>query len=638
LAQSITLDGSLGSSGPIPTVNNVGNFRTIYGIRQSLGQTRGSNLFHSFNRFNLLNGEAAFFFSSSGIHNIFSRVTGGTPSEINGLIRTLNTTGTQRANVNFYLMNPAGIIFRPNARLNIGSSTRGSFVATTLDAIAFPNGSQFSAINPGNANSLLTVVGDPSGFVASQRQPGAIHSIGNTLQVATGQSLVLVGGDVLLDNSNLYVSYPTGGRIEIGSLKGAGIIGLTGNNSLMKTTIPKGIEQGDVLIRNRSEIGVDAANGGDLTIHARNIEVSGFSELLGGIAPRRGISGSQAGNIVLNASHAIRLIGGRIYNWVRNGSVGNAGNIIITARSLELSNKGSLIGDTSGRGNGGSINIHVTDGVVLNGLGSSGETLISSNASPSSVGNAGNIRIASGSLSLLNGAQINSDMYGRGQGGVIDVNVRNTVTIDGSDNGFQSGMSSTLGGLLRFSGGILPIIGSVSGKSGQISIKARNILLSNEGTLQTSTFGIGDAGTISLQAEDLISMKSGSQILSAISFEGNGKGGTINVKAGNLSISNGSSIQTIVRGAARSHGILLRSGRGEAGSININVQDSVVLDSEGNVEKFTGIASTLASNTFGKGGSIYLNSEALDLRNGAQIQVGVVSGRGDTGKRAFEKY
>jgi large exoprotein involved in heme utilization and adhesion len=52
LAQSITLDGSLGSSGPIPTRANA-NFDTIYDIRENLGQTRGSNLFHSFGRFNL---------------------------------------------------------------------------------------------------------------------------------------------------------------------------------------------------------------------------------------------------------------------------------------------------------------------------------------------------------------------------------------------------------------------------------------------------------------------------------------------------------------------------------------------------------------------------------------------------------
>jgi hypothetical protein len=52
LAQSITLDGSLGSSGPIPT-RTTPNFDTIYDIRENLGQTRGSNLFHSFGRFNL---------------------------------------------------------------------------------------------------------------------------------------------------------------------------------------------------------------------------------------------------------------------------------------------------------------------------------------------------------------------------------------------------------------------------------------------------------------------------------------------------------------------------------------------------------------------------------------------------------
>ncbi|WP_421656520.1 filamentous hemagglutinin N-terminal domain-containing protein [Leptothermofonsia sp. ETS-13] len=163
IAQNITLDGTLG---PAQTLTG-----PTYLIRQVDGTTVGSNLFHSFGRFNLSAGEVANFQSAANIRNILSRVTGGSPSSIDGLIFT------QSPNVNLFLINPGGIIFGPNARLNIGGSTRGSFVATTVDALVWPNGAQFSATVPGRPDSLLTIVGDPSGFLAAQRLPQPINHL-----------------------------------------------------------------------------------------------------------------------------------------------------------------------------------------------------------------------------------------------------------------------------------------------------------------------------------------------------------------------------------------------------------------------------------------------------------------------------
>jgi filamentous hemagglutinin family protein len=100
LAQNITLDGTLV---PAQTLNG-----PAYTIPQSVGQTVGSNLFHSFGSFSLFTGERANFQSAADIRNIFSRVTGGSPSFINGLIFT------NSLNVNLFLINPSGIVFGPN--------------------------------------------------------------------------------------------------------------------------------------------------------------------------------------------------------------------------------------------------------------------------------------------------------------------------------------------------------------------------------------------------------------------------------------------------------------------------------------------------------------------------------------------
>jgi filamentous hemagglutinin family protein len=126
LAQNITLDGSIGRAGTLTGPN--------YVIPQAVGQTVDSNLFHSFGRFGLDTGEAAIFISAANIRNILSRVTGGSPSVIDGLIFT------ESPSVNLFLINPSGILFGPNARLDVGGATRGSFVATTVDALVWSNG------------------------------------------------------------------------------------------------------------------------------------------------------------------------------------------------------------------------------------------------------------------------------------------------------------------------------------------------------------------------------------------------------------------------------------------------------------------------------------------------------------------
>jgi filamentous hemagglutinin family protein len=145
--------------------------------------------FTAFLQFGLLPGERVGFASAANIRNILVRVTGGSPSLIDGLIYT------DSANVNLFLINPSGIQFGANAQLDVGGRNRGSFVATTVDALVWPNGGQFSATNPGGANSLLTITGDPVDFCLNCNR---LHqsSVPVTRWVYLGQSLLLLGGDV----------------------------------------------------------------------------------------------------------------------------------------------------------------------------------------------------------------------------------------------------------------------------------------------------------------------------------------------------------------------------------------------------------------------------------------------------------
>jgi filamentous hemagglutinin family protein len=122
LAQSITIDGTLS---PAQTLTG-----PVYTIPQSVGQTVGSNLFHSFGIFNLNMGERANFGSATDIRNIFSRVTGGSRSLIDGLIFTNSAAESASGN--------GGDI---NLQSNLLLLRRGGQISTTAGtALAGGNG------------------------------------------------------------------------------------------------------------------------------------------------------------------------------------------------------------------------------------------------------------------------------------------------------------------------------------------------------------------------------------------------------------------------------------------------------------------------------------------------------------------
>jgi filamentous hemagglutinin family protein len=178
LAQ-ITPDATLGTEGSIVTPNV--NVRGLPADQINGGATRGINLFHSFSEFNVGNNQRVYFANPTGIENILTRVTGGNLSNILG---TLGVDGS----ASLFLLNPNGIIFGPNATLDIA----GSFVASTADSVVFDNGFTFSATNP-SAPPLLTIR-VPLGLQYGSQTPTAVTNQGT---LAVGQDLTLSGGSVV---------------------------------------------------------------------------------------------------------------------------------------------------------------------------------------------------------------------------------------------------------------------------------------------------------------------------------------------------------------------------------------------------------------------------------------------------------
>ncbi len=179
----------------------------------------GANLFHSFEKFGLNQNEIANFLSNPSIQNILGRVVGGEASQINGLIQVSG------GNSNLFLLNPAGIVFGPNASLNV----LGDFAATTANGIGF--GANW--FNAAGENNYAALVGTPDAFAFTMGQPGVIVNAGN-LKVTPQHNLTLAGGTVVNTGQ---MSAP-GGQLTVAAIPGTNMVRVSQPGNLLSLDIP----------------------------------------------------------------------------------------------------------------------------------------------------------------------------------------------------------------------------------------------------------------------------------------------------------------------------------------------------------------------------------------------------------------
>jgi len=561
------------------------------------GTQAGGNLFHSFEKFSILTGETAFFNHSLDIQNIFSRVTGGSASEIDGLIRANGTA-------NLFLLNPNGIMFGPNARLDIG----GSFFASTADRINFAGGGFFSATDP-EASPVLTI-NVPIGlqFGAS---PGAISNQSRVssnsneqtvgLQVRSGKTLALVGGNVTLDGG--YITAP-GGRIELGSLGEPGTVGLNQDGSL---SFPDAIARGDILLTNGAEVNVRAATGGDIAIHGGNFQILQGSTVKAGIASGLGSVDSQAGDIEIDATGNVSIsnTGSFISNAVLSNSIGNSGDVNITANSLSVTNGGQISASTRGQGDVGDVNINVRDTASFDGL---DNDFISSNASNVvyGEGQAGDVNITAASLSATNGSRLEASTFGQGNAGNVNINVRDTVSFSGY------GGQDSLSGVYSRAETIETV-----GDGGKINITAGSLFVTDGAVVTASTAGQGNANDITINVRDRIVLgglgpfdpvirgQQSSGIFSTVKETGVGNGGNVRITTGSLLLVNSGII------------VARTIGQGNAGNIWIDAAESVMLSGVGEDLSSSGLFTNTEESASGRGGDITVNTDVFRVSGGA---------------------
>jgi large exoprotein involved in heme utilization and adhesion len=238
---------------------------------------------------------------------------------------------------------------------------------------------------------------------------------------------------------------------------------------------------------------------------------------------------------------------------------------------------------------------------------------------PGGVGKGGNININAATLSLIDGAQLQTQTReasdtqppGQGNAGNINVNVIGIVDIAGEKNGFASGISSK-------------VLAGTVGNGGNITIDSGEFSLRDRAVLSASTFGQGNAGNVTVRAKNAVSLDN-AYIFTTVESGGVGEGGNIDINAATLSLTNSAQLLTITREASATQ----PPGWGDAGSINVNVTGIVNIAGEKNGFA-SAIGSSVLTGTVGNGGNITIDSGEFSLRDRAFLSAETL-GQGNAG-------
>lgn len=561
--------GQVNPDGSTPTrIQNQDNQIEVTG-----GTLAGTNLFHSFRNFSLVTGSTVYFNNAATVKNIINRVTGNSLSGIDGTIKANGTASV-------FLINPNGIIFGPNARLNIG----GSFLATTANSIRFADGQEFSATT---ADTPILSVSVPIGLQFGANPQAIINQANNQqrrlpnvvplgLQVPFGETIALIGGNVDLQGGNL-TAY--GGRVAIGSVGANSFVSLSEDAQGWQLGYTGVNRFQDIQLSTQASLDASGANG-TIDLQGRAITLSGDSEILLSTVGvnNQGLltDGSlDSGDLTINATQSLSLINSpdidefsvtRILVQVYPNTTGNSGNITINTPRLSLQDGAGIGVGTGGQGKGGNLTINASESVEILGVERSPSLLDASTAlsairdpegiveerfSQGQLGDAGNITINTRRLTLANGGGIRAftgggtfeitDSQNRpitvqafgGKGGDIKINATESIVVTGTGQVLQGITSDDLVNApsrIITSTGISEFVLSGSQNAGNIQISTPQLTVSNQGQIIVDSFdSLGKAGDLSVNAGSIL-LDNQAQLFAN---SNSGGGGNINLTATN---------------------------------------------------------------------------------------------------------
>jgi filamentous hemagglutinin family protein len=598
----ITPDSTLPTSS---LVNKVGNTFEITG-----GTTASTNLFHSFREFSLPTNAEAFFNNSNSIQNILTRVTGSSISNIDGIIKA-------NGSANLFLINPNGIIFGQNARLEIG----GSFLATTANSVRFLDGGEFSATSPQTTSPLL-LMSAPIGLQFGLNN-GAIAVQGNGtgnglsfdpntfaivrpenppgLKVQSGRTLALVGGDVTLQGANLTAD---SGRIELGSVTGNGVVAIAATNGGWVFNYDNISNFGNIRLERAALVDTSGINsGGSIQVQGKQVTLDDGSVLLssplgdgnGGEIFVRATELLVARGVSIDPATEAALFPSGLFTDVGLNATGKGSNIAIAAKRIEVTGGAQISASTAGSGNAGDVRVNASE-IFLSGR---SDDLVFPSGFFSSVlatdvtGNGGKISVTADRLQVLEGAQILTNTFGIGNAGDIEITAKDINLVGTPIAPTGIGTAAEV---------------ATTGNGAGLTITADSLSIFNGGQISVGTAGTGNAGNLFVNAKliDIAGqVEPGRSGLFANAIVDTGTGGDIVVNSDRLIVRDGAIVSASNFPSAASGA---PSGTGLVGNITIN--SPLVLLDGGRIS---------IDSAGGDRGNINLVSQLLNLRNGSSI-------------------
>jgi len=600
----IVTDGTLGGKAALSGPH--------YTVADTLGVRTGNHLFHSFAQFSLAGHESATFTGPDAIERVISRVTGGAPSALDG------TLAVAMPNADFYFFNPAGVLFGPNAQLDVP----GSVHISTAPQLLFEDGTAFSALAPGS--QLTTAPPQAFGFVNAP--PATLTVNGSTLALTSPQeTLSLTGGEVRIQSASIAAAP---GQLHIAGASSAGTLAVF-DDGIQGTAQPA-----DVQIKNSL---LSASGGGDLAVRAKNLSLdnallsssTNTQQNAGTIAVQAenitGVNGGRfagnsvskeanagrGGSIELNATGNITFQGRSTQGAsgiTATANAGGGGNIDVQAANLSLQDGAQISATTFGQRQGGQVDIQAEGSVHLAGVNNQG---VGSSifANSRGQGNAGAVRIRAAQLNVENGGLIGSSALASGNGGNLEIKT-DTVRLQGEDG--RGVTSSILANT------------SVTGKGGVIEVQTGAMEVLDGAMVRSDSAGTGAGGSIAIAAQSLTlagNDSSGYGALISSNSNAAGNAGAVQIQTDELTIKNGGQVGSSA------------FSTGHGGVVDITVRGAALITGQDQSEDafHSGVFSTSEGEEAqaGNAGTLVIKADTLTMAEGAEISAFTSStGRG----------
>ena len=364
------------------------------------------------------------------------------------------------------------------------------------------------------------------------------------------------------------------------------------NFTVNRSSRPRGLEVdlGKTLALVGGNIFLD---GGNLTAEAGRIELGGVGD--GQFLPFN-LTGSglnfdytEVGllkNINLANASSLEVSGNR------------GGEAQIQGKEVIITDGSTILADTIGDRDGGKLQVNGSELLVVAGtsLDLPFISRLSTDVAPGATGNGGDIELNSANLIIADGAQVISSTYGVGNTGNIQVNASNVELISGSP-------------ILNSSGLFTLVFGA--GDGGDIEINADNISVTGGAQAATLTFSDGRGGDLFARANqiELSGTSPGgspSSFLANVESGARGNGGSLTIETESLLIKDGG------------QAAITNFGVGNTGILSVTA-DNIELTGGAPGAANSGIFSNVEFGVTGQGGQITIDTDKLNLADGAQI-------------------